>query len=113
MKFRPYGYKNHTYRDTASGRFHYGTIKSPIVTHLPRPWEIAWKEIAIKKFCVCVKCFVFTGCQYKLLGSSSFQIPALIQSDYLQASDQVGARVKYFELLTHRCHSSIYELAVI
>ena len=59
------------------------------------------------------KCFVFTECQYKLLGSSSFQIPAVIQSVCLQASDQVGARAKGFELLPHRCRSSIYELAVI
>ena len=41
------------------------------------------------------------------------QIPAVIQSVCLQASDQVGARAKCFELLTHRCRSSIYELAVI
>ena len=34
---------------------------------------------------------MFTECQYKLLGSSSFQIPAVIQSVCLQASDQVGA----------------------
>ena len=46
-------------------------------------------------------------------GSSSFNIPAVIQSVCLQASDQVGARAKSFELLTHRCRSSIYELAVI
>ena len=59
------------------------------------------------------KCFVFTECQYKLLGSSSFQIPAVIQSVCLQASDQVGAWAKCFELLTHRCRSSIYELAEI
>ena len=59
------------------------------------------------------KYFVFTECQYKLLGSSSFQIPAVVQSVFLQASDQVGARAKCFELLTHRCRSSIYELAVI
>ena len=59
------------------------------------------------------KCFVFTECQYKLLGTSSFQISAVIQSVCLQASDQVGARAKCFELLTHRCRSSIYELAVI
>ena len=31
----------------------------------------------------------------------------------LQASNQVGARAKSFELLTHRCRSSLYELAVI
>ena len=37
------------------------------------------------------------------LGSSSFNIPAVIQSVCLQASDQVGARAKSFELLTHRC----------
>ena len=47
------------------------------------------------------------------LGSSSFNIPAVIQSVCLQASDQVGARAKSFELLTHRCLSSIYKLAVI
>ena len=47
------------------------------------------------------------------LMSSSFNIPAVIQSVCLQASDQVGARAKNFELLTHRCRSSIYELAVI
>ena len=47
--------------------------------------------------------------------SSSFNIPAdaVIQSVCLQASDQVGAKAKSFELLTLRCHSSIYELAVI
>ena len=59
------------------------------------------------------KCFVFTERQYKLLGSSSFQIPAVIQSVCLQASDQAGVRAKGFELLAHRCRSSIYELAVI
>ena len=58
-------------------------------------------------------CVFFTECQYKLLGSSSFQIPPVIQSVCLQVSDQVGARAKCFELLTHRCRSSIYELAVI
>ena len=46
-------------------------------------------------------------------GSSSFQIPAVIQSVCLQGSDQVGANAKGFELLTHRCRSSIYELVVI
>ena len=45
--------------------------------------------------------------------SSSFQIPSVIQSVCLQTSDQVGAKAKGFELLTHRCRSSIYELAVI
>ena len=47
------------------------------------------------------------------LGSSHFHIPAVIQSVWLQASDQVGSRAEGFELLTHRCRSSIYELAVI
>ena len=47
------------------------------------------------------------------LRSSSFNIPAVIQSVCLQASDQVGAKAKSFELLTHRCRSSIYEHAVI
>ena len=37
----------------------------------------------------------------------------VIQSACLQASDQVGSRAKSFELLTHRCRSSIYELSVI
>ena len=46
-------------------------------------------------------------------GSSSFQIPAVIQSVCLQVGDQVGAKVKGFELSPHRCRSSIYELAVI
>ena len=61
-------------------------------------------------------------------GSSSFQIPAVIQSVCLQVGDQiptviqsvclqvgdqVGAKDKGFELLPHRCRSSIYELAVI
>ena len=46
-------------------------------------------------------------------GSSSFQIPTVIQSVCLQASDLVGANAKGFELLTHTCRSSIYELAVI
>ena len=41
------------------------------------------------------------------LWSSSFNIPAVIQSVCLQASDQVGARAKSFELLTHRCRSSM------
>ena len=45
--------------------------------------------------------------------SSSFQIPTVIQSVCLQVGDQVGATVKGFELLPHRCRSSIYELAVI
>ena len=40
-------------------------------------------------------------------------IPAVLQSVCLQASDPVGAKAKGFELLTHRCRSSIYELAVI
>ena len=47
------------------------------------------------------------------LGSSSFHIPAVIQSVCLQASDEVEARAKGFELLTRRCCSRIYELAVI
>ena len=47
------------------------------------------------------------------LGSESFDIPSVIQSVCLQASDPVGAKAKGFELLTHRCRSSIYELAVI
>ena len=46
-------------------------------------------------------------------GASSFQIPAVVQSVCLQVDDQVGAKVKGFELLTHRCRSSIYEHAVI
>ena len=46
-------------------------------------------------------------------GSSSFQIPAVIQSVCLQVGDQVGAKDKGFELLTHRCRSSIYEFDVI
>ena len=46
-------------------------------------------------------------------GSSCFQIPAVIQSVCLQVGDQVGAKDKGFELLTHSCRSSIYELAVI
>ena len=41
-------------------------------------------------------------------GSSSFQIPAVIQSVCLQVGDQVGANDKGFELLPHRCRSSIY-----
>ena len=47
------------------------------------------------------------------LGSASFDISAVIQSVCLQADDQIGAGAKGFELLTHRCRSSIYELAVI
>ena len=47
------------------------------------------------------------------LGSACFHIPAVIQSVCLQASDQLRARAKGFELLTHRCRSNIYELAVI
>ena len=46
-------------------------------------------------------------------GSSSFQIPAVIQPVCLQVGDQVRAKAKGFELLPHRCRSSIYELAVI
>ena len=45
----------------------------------------------IQMFCV------YWACQYKL-GSSSFNIPAVIQSVCLQASDQVGVRAKIFEL---------------
>ena len=37
----------------------------------------------------------------------------VILSVCLQPSDQVGARAKGFELLTHRCRSSIYEVAVV
>ena len=40
-------------------------------------------------------------------------MPAVIQSVCLQVGDQVGAKDKGFELLPHRCRSSIYELAVI
>ena len=40
-------------------------------------------------------------------GLSSFQIPAVIQSVCLQVGDQVGAKDKGFELLPHRCRSSI------
>ena len=47
------------------------------------------------------------------LGSSSFQLPAVIQSVCFQASDQVGVRARCFELLTHRCRSCIYKFAVI
>ena len=47
------------------------------------------------------------------LGSGRFHIPSVIQSVCLRANDQVGASDKGFELLTHRCRSSIYELAVI
>ena len=38
--------------------------------------------------------------------------PAIIQSVCLQASNQVETKAKGFELLTHRCRSSIYELAL-
>ena len=47
-----------------------------------------------------------------VLWSTSFVIPAVIQSVCLQPSDQVGAREKGFELLTHRCRSNIYEVDV-
>ena len=47
------------------------------------------------------------------LGLESFDITAVIQSVCLQASDPGGAKAKGFELITHRCRSSIYELAVI
>ena len=47
------------------------------------------------------------------LGSGRFHIPAIIQSVCLHAKDQVGAWAKGFELITYRCRSSIYELAVI
>ena len=49
----------------------------------------------------------------QVVGSSRFHVPAVVQSVALQASEQVGARAKGFELLTHRCRSSTYELAVI
>ena len=45
----------------------------------------------IQMFCA------YWACQYKL-GSSSSNIPAVIQSVCLQASDQVGVRAKSFEL---------------
>ena len=47
----------------------------------------------IQMFCVCWDVNIS-------LGSSSFNIPAVIQSVCLQASDRVGARAKSFELLT-------------
>ena len=47
------------------------------------------------------------------LGVKQFPNPPVIQSVCLQVGDQVGAKDKGFELLTHRCRSSIYELAVI
>ena len=41
------------------------------------------------------KCFVFTGWQYiQVWGSSSFQIPAVMQSVCLQVGDQVGAKTR-------------------
>ena len=46
-------------------------------------------------------------------GHYLFEIPTVIQSVCLQASDEAGARAKGFKLFTHRCRSSIYELAVI
>ena len=42
------------------------------------------------------------------LGSERFDIPAVIQSVCLEASDQVGAEAKGFELITRRCRSSIF-----
>ena len=42
-----------------------------------------------------------------------YAMSAVIQSVCLQVGDQVGAKDKGFELLPHRCRSSIYELAVI
>ena len=59
------------------------------------------------------KCTMFGRKSSTSLGSSSFNIPAVIHSVCLQVSDQVGVREKGFELLTHRCRSSIYELAEI
>ena len=47
------------------------------------------------------------------LESTSFDNPSVIQSVCLQPNDQVGARAKGFELLTHRCRSSIFEVAVV
>ena len=47
------------------------------------------------------------------LGVKQFPNPLVLQSVCLQVDDQVGAKDKGFELLTHRCRSSIYELAVI
>ena len=47
------------------------------------------------------------------LGVKQFPNPPVIQSVCLQVGDQVGAKDKGFELLPHRCRSSIYELAVI
>ena len=46
------------------------------------------------------------------VGSTRFEIPAEIQSVCLQASEDPGLR-DLREILTHRCRSIIYELAVI
>ena len=59
-----------------------------------------------------LQCVVFTSVNSSL-GSDRFDFPAGIQSVCLQANAQVGAGGKDFELITHRCRSSIYELAVI
>ena len=48
-----------------------------------------------------------------MLVVKQFPHPAVIQSVCLQANDRLGARAKGFELLTHRCRSCIYQLAVI
>ena len=50
---------------------------------------------------------------HSCLGVKQFPNPRIIQSVCLQVGDQVGAKDKGFELLPHRCRSSIYELAVI
>ena len=41
-------------------------------------------------------------------GLGCFDIPAIIQLVCLQANDQIGARAKGFELLTHRCRSTCF-----
>ena len=47
------------------------------------------------------------------LGVKQFPNPRSNTVSLFEVGDQVGAKDKGFELLTHRCRSSIYELAVI
>ena len=50
---------------------------------------------------------------YIYLSVISVDIVTDVMICYNLTKDQVGARAKGFELFPHRCHSSIYELAVI
>ena len=50
------------------------------------------------------------------MGSTCFEIPTVIQSVCLQSKAQLRSRkraLRFDGIVTHRCRSSIYELAVI